>query len=115
MGERRGGRMTAVKNPFIMIAVIAGATALIRFFPFLVFRKNTPKVVLYLGEVLPYAIMGMLVVYCLKNVSLFSGSHGIPEAISVALVVLLHKWKHNTLFSIAAGTVCYMLLVQMVF
>lgn len=79
------------------------------------FRKNTPKVVLYLGEVLPYAIMGMLVVYCLKNVSLFRGSHGIPEAISVALVVLLHKWKHNTLFSIAAGTVCYMLLVQMVF
>lgn len=109
-------KATTLKTAFVSsIPVIAGVTALIRFFPFLVFRKNTPKVVLYLGEVLPYAIMGMLVVYCLKNVSLFSDSHGIPEAISVALVVLLHKWKHNTLFSIAAGTVCYMLLVQMVF
>lgn len=99
----------------LLIAVIAAITALIRFLPFLVFRKHTPKVVLYLGEVFPYAIMGMLVVYCLKNVSFVSGSHGIPEAVSVLLVVLLHKWRHNTLLSIAAGTVCYMALVQMVF
>ncbi len=99
----------------LLIAVIAAITALIRFLPFLVFRKHTPKVVLYLGEVFPYAIMGMLVVYCLKNVSFISGSHGIPEAVSVLLVVLLHKWKHNTLLSIAAGTACYMALVQMVF
>ena len=99
----------------LLIAVIAAITALIRFLPFLVFRKHTPKVVLYLGEVFPYAIMGMLVVYCLKNVSFVSGSHGIPEAVSVLLVVLLHKWKHNTLLSIAAGTACYMALVQMVF
>lgn len=97
------------------VAVIAGVTALIRFLPFLVFRKHTPKVVLYLGEVLPYAIMGMLVVYCLKNISLTGGSHGIPEALAVLLVVVLHKWRHNTLLSIAAGTVCYMALVQMVF
>ncbi len=99
----------------LLIAVIAAITALIRFLPFLVFRKHTPKVVLYLGEVFPYAIMGMLVVYCLKNVSFVIGSHGIPEAVSVLLVVLLHKWKHNTLLSIAAGTACYMALVQMVF
>ncbi len=99
----------------LLIAVIAAITALIRFLPFLVFRKHTPKVVLYLGEVFPYAIMGMLVVYCLKNVSFVSGSHGIPEAVSVLLVVLLHKWRHNTLLSIAAGTACYMALVQVVF
>ena len=99
----------------LLIAVIAAITALIRFLPFLVFRKHTPKVVLYLGEVFPYAIMGMLVVYCLKNVSFVSGSHGIPEAVSVLLVVLLHKWRHNTLLSIAAGTACYMALVQLVF
>lgn len=99
----------------LLIAVIAAITALIRFLPFLVFRKHTPKVVLYMGEVFPYAIMGMLVVYCLKNVSFVSGSHGIPEAVSVLLVVLLHKWRHNTLLSIAAGTACYMALVQVVF
>lgn len=102
-------------HSLILVAVIAGVTILIRFLPFLVFSKNTPKAVLYLGEVLPYAIMGMLVVYCLKNITLFSGTHGIPEAVSVLLVVVLHKWKHNTLLSIAAGTVCYMALVQLVF
>ena len=98
-----------------LILIVAAVTTGIRFLPFVLFRKKTPQFIMYLSQVLPFAIMGMLVVYCLKNVSLFRGSHGIPEAISVALVVLLHKWKHNTLFSIAAGTVCYMLLVQMVF
>ena len=98
-----------------LVAVIAGVTILLRFLPFLLFSKNTPKSILYLGEVLPYAIMGMLVVYCLRNITFFSGTHGIPEAVSVLLVVLLHKWKHNTLLSIAAGTVCYMMLVQAVF
>ena len=98
-----------------LVAVIAGVTILLRFLPFLLFSKNTPKSILYLGEVLPYAIMGMLVVYCLRNITFFSGTHGIPEAVSVLLVVLLHKWKHNTLLSIAAGTVCYMVLVQAVF
>lgn len=102
-------------HSLLLILIIAAVTALLRFLPFLIFRKHTPKTVLYLGEVLPYAIMGMLVVYCLKNVSLFEGSHGLPEAISLLLVVLLHKWKHNTLLSIAAGTVCYMALVQAVF
>lgn len=107
--------MNDVAYPLLQIAVIAGITILLRFLPFLVFRGGAPQIVLYLGRVLPYAIMGMLVVYCLKNISFTGGSHGIPEALSVGLVVILHKWKHNTLLSIAAGTVCYMALVQMVF
>lgn len=107
-----------INNPgysLLLIAVMAGITILIRFLPFLLFRKHTPAPILYLGTVLPYAIMGMLVVYCLKNVSFVSGSHGIPEVIAVGAVVLLHKWKHNTLISIPVGTVIYMLLVQVVF
>ena len=99
----------------LLVAVVAGVTILIRFLPFLVFCKGTPEIILYLGNVLPYAIMGMLVVYCLKIISIIEQPHGLPELISVVLVVLLHKWKHNTLISIAAGTVCYMLLIQMVF
>lgn len=99
----------------LLVAVVAGVTILIRFLPFLVFHKGTPEVVLYLGQVLPYAIMGMLVVYCLKNVSIFQSPYGLPEGIAVLLVVLLHKWKHNTLLSIGAGTIGYMLLIQMVF
>ena len=102
-------------HSFGIIAVVAAVTILIRFMPFLIFRKNTPKIILYMGKVLPFAIMGMLVVYCLKYVSFVKGSHGIPEIISVVLVVLLHKWKHNTLLSILIGTVVYMLLVQVVF
>ena len=92
-------------------------TAITRFLPFLIFRaeKPTPKYILYLGKVLPVAVFGMLVIYCLKNVSLFSGSHGLPELISILLVVLLHLWQRKMLLSIAGGTVCYMLLVQLVF
>ena len=99
----------------ILVLIMAGITILIRFLPFLVFRKGTPKPILYFGEVLPYAIMGMLVVYCLKNISFVGGSHGLPEILSVLLVAVLHKWKHNTLISIPVGTICYMVLVQMVF
>lgn len=101
----------------LMIAVMAAVTVLLRFLPFLIFGgdRQTPPFIAYLGKVLPYAIMGMLVIYCLKDVSIFSGSHGIPELISCALVALLHVWKRNTLISIISGTVCYMLLVQLVF
>ena len=100
-----------------MIAVIALVTAGLRFLPFLIFRENrkTPPLVTYLGQVLPFAIMGMLVVYCLKGVTRTSAPYGIPEAIGCAVVALLHIWKRNTLLSIGAGTVCYMLLVQFVF
>ena len=99
-----------------LVAVIALVTAGLRFAPFALIRgKQTPKFLDYLGKVLPFSIMGMLVVYCLRNTTLFSAPHGIPEAFSVALVALLHLWKRNTLLSILGGTVCYMLLVQLVF
>lgn len=102
-------------HSLVLIAVMAGITILLRFTPFLLFSKNTPKPIVYLGEVLPYSIIAMLVVYCLKDVDFLGMTHGIPEIISVLLVVILHKWKHNTLISILGGTVCYMLLVQVVF
>lgn len=82
------------------------------FLPFVLFPKGTPKIVLYLGDVLPYAVMGMLVVYCLKGIDFLDGTHGIPEVISVALVAILHKWKHSTILSILAGTICYMVLIR---
>lgn len=97
------------------IGVMSFFTMLLRFAPFLIFRQKTPKVILYLGRVLPEAVMAMLVVYCLRNVSFLKGRHGLPEMIAIALVMLLHKWKHNTLLSILAGTVTYMVLVQFVF
>ena len=100
-----------------MIAVIALVTMALRFLPFLIFGENrkTPPLITYLGQVLPYAIMGMLVVYCLKSVTLTAAPFGIPEAIGCAVVALLHIWKRNTLLSIGTGTVCYMLLVQFIF
>ena len=100
----------------LLIAVIAAVTILLRFLPFLIFgNRETPAFVTYLGKVLPYAVMGMLVVYCLRNISFVASPHGIPELVSVALVALLHLWKRNTLLSIIGGTACYMLLVQEVF
>lgn len=102
---------------FIIIGMVVLGTVLTRFLPFLLFPagKPTPKYIRYLGKVLPAAVFGMLVVYCLRNVSIFSGSHGLPELLSIAVVVILHLWKRQMLLSIAGGTVCYMLLVQMVF
>lgn len=101
----------------ITIALCALGTMATRFLPFLVFsdKRPTPKYVSYLGKALPAAIFVMLVVYCLRNVSLLSGSHGLPELIAIAVTVALHLWKRQTLLSIAGGTVCYMLLVQLVF
>lgn len=101
----------------ITIAVVVLGTMTTRFLPFIVFPagKPTPKYIQYIGKVLPGAVFGMLVVYCLKNVSVFSGSHGLPELIAIAVVVALHLWRRQMLLSIAGGTVCYMLLVQFVF
>ncbi len=101
----------------LIIAVAALVTMGLRFLPFLIFGENrqTPELVAYLGKVLPYAIMGMLVVYCLKDVDLTAAPFGIPEAIGCAVVAALHVWKRSTLLSIGAGTLCYMLLVQLVF
>ena len=93
------------------------ATMATRFLPFLIFGENrkTPPLITYLGKVLPCAVMGMLVVYCLKDVSFLSAPFGLPELIGIAVVALLHLWKRNSLLSIGVGTVCYMLLVQLVF
>ena len=101
----------------LMIAVVALVTIGLRFLPFWIFgeNRNTPPIIAYLGQVLPFAIMGMLVVYCLKDVTLTAAPFGIPELMGCAVVALLHLWKRNTLLSIGAGTVCYMVLVQFVF
>lgn len=101
----------------ITVAMVVLGTAVTRFLPFLVFPagKPTPKYIQYLGKVLPSAVFGLLVIYCLRNVSIFSGSHAIPELISIVLVIILYVWKRQMLLSIAGGTVCYMLLVQLVF
>ena len=109
--------MTTTPQIIITIASVVAATMLTRFLPFIIFPagKPTPKYIVYLGRVLPPAIFGMLVIYCLKDVTILSGSHGIPELISIAIVVGLHLWKRQMLLSIFVGTVCYMLLVQLVF
>lgn len=101
----------------IIIAVVSLGTLLTRFVPFLLFPpgKPTPKYIQYLGRVLPSAVFGLLVIYCLKNVSIFSGSRGIPELLALAVTVGLHLWKKQMLLSIAGGTIFYMLLVQFVF
>lgn len=101
----------------ISIGIIILGTLFFRFLPFILFPsdKPTPKYIQYLGKVLPAAVFGLLIVYCLKNVSLFSGSHALPELISIAVVVALHAWKRQMLVSIAGGTISYMLLVQLVF
>ena len=100
-----------------IIAVTALVTILLRFLPFLIFGENrtTPPLIAHLGKVLPFAIMGMLVVYCLKDVRLTCAPFGIPELLGCAIVAGLHIWKRSTLLSIGAGTVCYMLMVQYLF
>ena len=112
-----------VTQRIITIAMVVLGTVLTRFLPFWVFpaakpgksARPTPSYIQYLGRFLPAAALGLLVVYGLKDVSLLSGSHGLPEFLSLALLTALHLWKRNMLLSIAGGTVCYMLLVQLVF
>ncbi len=104
-------------HTILLIAVMALVTALLRFLPFLVLggKRKTPEYITYLGRVLPCAIIGMLVVYCLRGITPLAWPHGLPELLAVAAVALLHLWRRNTLLSIAGGTVCYMILVQVVF
>ena len=106
-----------VTQQIITIALCALATMTTRFLPFLIFRANkpTPKYIQFLGDALPAAIFGMLIIYCLKNVDVTAGSHGLPELIAIAVTAVLHLFKRQMLLSISAGTVCYMLLVQLVF
>lgn len=97
----------------LIVLTMSAVTILLRFLPFLVFgKRETPKFVEYLGNVLPYAVMAMLVVYCLKGVSFISVPFAIPEIVSVVMVVLIHTWKRNTLLSIVLGTICYMILIR---
>lgn len=105
-----------VTQQIITIAAVVCGTMVTRFLPFLVFPegKTPPKFITYLGTVLPYAVIGLLVIYCLKD-AVFSSLHCLPELIAIAFIVVLHKWKKNTLLSIAGGTILYMFLVQVVF
>ena len=106
-----------LKQQIITIAMCVFGTVLTRFLPFLIFssKRPTPKYIQYLGKILPGAVFAMLVVYCLRNVSFVSGNYGLPELISIAVTVGLHLWRKQMLLSIAGGTVCYMLLIQLVF
>lgn len=106
-----------VTHSVLTIAVIALVTIGLRFLPFYLFggKRKSPEIMVYLGRVLPYAIMGMLVVYCYKGVSVLTKPYGLPEFLAGAVVVLLHLWKRNTLLSIVVGTVIYMLFIQLVF
>ena len=101
----------------ITIGLCIAGTMLTRFLPFIVFSENkkTAAYIQYIGKFLPSAVFGMLVVYCLKNVNILQGSHGLPEAISILVTGGLHIWKRQMLLSIAAGTICYMLLIHFVF
>lgn len=108
--------MTLIQQLVIILMVSLG-TMVMRFLPFVVFPagKPTPKYIQYLGKVLPGAVFGMLVIYCLKDVSFLSAPFGIPEMIAIAVVILLHLIKKQMLLSMAGGTIVYMLLVQLVF
>jgi len=104
-------------SALIIVLLAAVCTLLTRLFPFAIFGRKTdmPPAIAYLGRILPSAMMATLVIYCVRGISFFSGSRGLPELIAIAVVVALHLWRHNTLLSISAGTICYMFLVQTVF
>ena len=108
--------LTNVQALGIALAVTLG-TVITRFLPFALFpdSRPVPKIVEYLGRTLPAAMMGLLVVYCLRNVDIAAAPHGLPELIALAVVTGLHLWKGNVLLSIGVGTAVYMVLVQAVF
>ena len=108
--------MTLAQQIITVIVIVSG-TMLTRFLPFVIFPadKPTPKYIQFLGKHLSGAVFGLLVLYCLKNVDLFSGSHGLADLIAVLSVIIIHLWKKQMLFSILTGTVVYMVLVQFVF
>jgi len=105
------------QQSLILIAVISLGTIFTRALPFILFpnQQETPQYIIYLGNQLPFAAIGLLIVYCLKNVSVLSPPYGLPEGIAMACIIGLHLWKNNSLLSIGGGTLLYMLLVQMVF
>ena len=107
--------MSSDTHAAILILVMACVTFLLRFLPFLLFGKEgkTPRWVLYLGNVLPQAAIGMLVIYCLRTVSFATGTHGLPELVACATVIALQAWKDNSVLSIASGTAVYMVLIRL--
>ena len=109
--------MINTTHSLLLIAVMSVGTMLTRFLPFAFFRseEKMPKALRYLSKVLPGAVMGMLVVYCYRATSFSAPTYALPEVIATAVVVLSYLWKKNTLLSIGAGTVLYMILVQLVF
>lgn len=109
--------MMSFNQQIITILMCTAGTMLMRFLPFLVFNNKlkTPPYIQYLGKALPAATFAMLVVYCLKDVTILSGTHGFPELIAIIVVILLHLWKRQMLLSIAGGTITYMVLVQFIF
>ncbi len=108
--------LTSIQT-FIIICMVTLGTMVTRFLPFIVFKDDKRKspYIEYLGTALPYAAIGLLVVYCLKGVNVTESPFGFPEFISIACITLLHYWKENTLLSIGVGTALYMILVQVVF
>lgn len=104
-------------HTWMIVAVIALVTAMLRFLPFVIFKdsKKTPKIIEKLSRILPFAIMGMLVVYCIKEISFANPGGWLPMLIACGVVGVLYVWKRNTLLSILCGTVCHMVLVQLVF
>ena len=107
--------MSVFSHSALLVGVMAAVTILLRFLPFLIFQKKVPRYISYLGHVLPPAIIGMLVIYCLKDTRITAAPFGAAELLASLLVVLLQAWKRNSLLSILAGTAAYMLLVQLVF
>ena len=104
-------------HALIIVLVMGAVTLATRILPVFIFGRGekVPDIIMYLGKVVPYTAMGLLIVYCLKDVSVLEGSHALPEAIALASVAGTYLWKRNTIFSVVLGTVIYMLLVQMVF
>lgn len=105
------------KDAILLIMVVSLVTILLRFLPFIIFndKRTTPKIITYLGNILPFSVMAMLVIYCFKDLSLSVYPFGIPELIAGIIVALLHFWKKNTLLSVISGTIVYMILIQLVF
>ena len=104
-------------HALIVMLVMGGCVLLTRILPVIIFGRSerVPEFILYLGKVIPYTAMGLLIVYCLRDVSILGGTHGIPELIAMAVVVASYLWKRNTIVSVVLGTAVYMVLLQMVF
>ncbi len=105
------------KELLITALIIAAATLIIRFLPFIIIRKSIAerRYIKFLGDMMPYSMIALLVIYCLKDINLIKYPYGIPELISIAIIIVLHILKRNVLISIGAGTIIYMFLVQIIF